>query len=596
MRLRSFQVRLLLWGWAVLLLALAAAFYYSSTLVGSELVRETETRSWKQLETVKWLLEEHESFAGEWAMDEWAKTLAAKMGSRITYIKGSDGRVIADSEVPFGQVPEMESHDNRPEVVAAREDGRGMNLRHSHTLGKDMIYVACRVSRAGGMPAGILRVAVPFSIVQARLDSLRINFLWIFLTVLLLAAGAGTYLSRNVGRSIRAFSEVARQIGEGNYSMRLRASPGGEFQPLARSVNAMAKRIEKHIQTIDEQRGQLRAMFEGMNEGVMVLDADGRLVAYNSALDEMISMPGTAVGRTPIEVCRRYEVQEVADQLLAEGGPDRAMAEIELMDGRTVDVSGVPYYENDGARKIILVFHDITVIRQAEKGLRDFVANASHQLRTPLTSIKGYSETLLDNPPAKFEDARSFLEIIVKNSDHMNKVISSMLALAKSEQVGKALQVSPVSGRDIFSRALDDLTPLGHERGIDFSVSMPDDDPLMVMGEPDGVLHVFHNLMQNAVKYSPDNGCITVEAKKQDGFVAFCVEDQGPGISKEHSLKVFERFYRVDENTIDGHGSAGLGLAICRRIVQNLGGEIWHDGYGEGARGARFCFRLKTPA
>ncbi len=596
MRLRSFQVRLLLWGWTLLLLALAAAFYYSSTLVGTELVGETESLSWKRLDAIKWLLDEHPVFSSEQSMDQWAKTLGHKMGSRITYIKSEDGRVIADSEVPFDHISEMEDHSHRPEVLAAKSDGKGLNLRHSSTLGKDMIYVACRVNRAGGMPEGILRVAVPFSQVQSRLNSLRINFLWIFLSVLLIAAGASSYLSRNVGRSIRTFSEAARQIGEGNYSMRLRASPGGEFQPLAHSVNAMAKRIEKHIQTIEEQRGQLRAMFEGMSEGVMVLDADGRLVSYNSTLDAMISMPETAIGRTPIEVCRRYEIQKIVDRLLTEEGLERDSAEIDLMDGRVVDVSGVPYYENDGARKIILVFHDITIIRQAEKGLRDFVANASHQLRTPLTSIKGYSETLLDNPPAKFEDARAFLEIIVKNSDHMNKVISSMLALAKSEQMGKALQSTPVSGQEILSRALDDLAPLGAERGVEFSVVVPDDDPLMVMGEPDGVLHVFHNLMQNAVKYSPENGTITVEARRENGFVAFSVEDQGPGISKEHSLKVFERFYRVDENTIEGHGSAGLGLAICRRIVQNLGGEIWHDGYGEDTRGARFCFRLKTPA
>ena len=119
---------------------------------------------------------------------------------------------------------------------------------------------------------------------------------------------------------------------------------------------------------------------------------------------------------------------------------------------------------------------------------------------------------------------------------------------------------------------------------------------MVVMAEADGLLHVFHNLLNNAVKYSPENGTITVSAEDDDESIVFCVEDQGPGISRKHSTKVFERFYRVDENTIDGSGSAGLGLAICRRIVKNLGGEIWHDGYGEGTRGARFCFRLNKPA
>lgn len=593
MKLRSFQMRLLLWGWAMLLLALAVAFYYSSSLVGDELVRETEHLSWQQLDTVKWLMSEHEEFVSEWSFDEWTKTLSDKLGSRITFIV-DNGRVIADSEVEFGSIAQMEDHGRRPEVIGALQDGKGMNLRYSTTLEKEMIYVACSVPAVAGLPEGVLRLAVPFSDVQERLNTLRINFLWLFLGILAAAAGLAAYLSRNMGRSIRAFSEVARQIGEGDYSMRLRSSPGGEFQPLASSVNAMAKRIERHIQTIEDQKGQLRAMFEGMNEGVMALDSDGRVISYNVAMDKMISMPETAIGRTPIEVTRRYEIQNLVDRLLSET-IDFVKAEIDLMDGRTVDVTGLPYNDHHGARKLILVFHDITVIKRAEKGLRDFVANASHQLRTPLTSIKGYSETLLDNPPQDFEGARGFLEIILKNADHMNKVISSMLALAKSEQMGKALKIVPVSGREVLHRALDDLSPLAGEQGVSFEVCIPEASGLDVMGEPDGLLHVFHNLMQNAVKYSPQGGVITVSAEVEQNSVAFCVEDQGPGISKEHSLKVFERFYRVDENTIEGHGSAGLGLAICRRIVSNFGGEIWHDGYGEDKRGARFCFRLKAP-
>lgn len=593
MRLRSFQMRILLWGWALLLFALAVAFYYSSTLVGSELVHETEELSWRQIRSVKWLMEGHHAFESEEDLDQWVKTLGKKLGSRITYI--SKGRVLADSEVPHAEVPQMEDHSHRPEVLAAEQDGEGMNLRFSTTLGKDMIYVATKMPTYAGMPEGILRLAVPFSQVQQRLNSLRTSFLWIFLAVLGIAAGLSAYFSHSISKSITSFSEVARQIGEGNYSMRLRSAPGGEFQPLARSVNAMAKRIANHIQTIEDQKGQLRAMFEGMNEGVMALDADGRLISHNSAMDTMIPMPATAVGRTPIEVTRRFEIQEIVDKLLSDPALGIVTTEIDLMDGRTVDVSGVPYRDHEGVRKLILVFHDITLIKQAEKGLRDFVANASHQLRTPLTSIKGYSETLLDNPPGNFDDARGFLEIIVKNSDHMNKVISSMLALAKSEQLGKALKICPVSGREILNRAMDDLSPLSAEFNVKLEVDLPDDDDLTVMGEPDGVLHVFHNLMQNAVKYSPKGGVVTVFVQREQESIAFCVEDQGPGISKEHSLKVFERFYRVDENTIDGHGSAGLGLAICRRIVTNLGGEIWHDGYGEDSRGARFCFRLRTP-
>jgi two-component system phosphate regulon sensor histidine kinase PhoR len=593
MKLRSFQMRILLWTWAVLLVALGVVFFYSTSIVGDELVRETERRSLNELDSIKWLIEDHQTFESEEAFAAWVDALGQRLASRITYIV--DGRVVADSDVAYSELGELDDHGGRPEVIAARETGRGSDIRRSDTLHKDMLYVARRVEGASGVPAGILRMAVPFSEVNARLAMLRENFSWIFLITLACAALVSALMSRNMSRDITAFSELARSIGEGDYAKRLRALPGGEFKPLAQSVNAMAQSFERNVRIIEDQKGQLQAVFEGMREGVMTIDTQGRIESFNGALDEMFNLPGSAVGRTPIEVTRRIEIQDLADRLLDERGEAESAIQIDLMDSRTVEVSGVPFVDHKGVRKVILVVYDITEMKRSEKSLKDFVANVSHQLRTPLTSIKGYSETLLDTPPATPEGGRGFLEIILKNADHMDKVISSMLALAKSEEVGKALALGPVSGRESMNRAVADVTPWAEERSITLKTRTPEGD-MHVLGEPDGLLHVFHNLLNNAVKYSPEGGSITISAEDDGESIVFCVEDQGPGISREHSIKVFERFYRVDENTIDGSGSSGLGLAICRRIVRNFDGEIWHDGYGEDTRGARFCFRLNKPA
>jgi two-component system phosphate regulon sensor histidine kinase PhoR len=586
-------MRILLWTWAVLLVALAVVFFYSTSIVGDELVRETERRSLNELDSIKWLIEDHQTFESEKAFAVWVDALGQRLASRITYIV--DGRVVADSDVAYGDLGELDDHGGRPEVMAARETGRGSDIRRSDTLHKDMLYVARRVEGASGVPAGILRMAVPFSEVNARLAMLRENFSWIFLITLACAALVSALMSRNMSRDITAFSELAQSIGEGDYAKRLRALPGGEFKPLARSVNAMAQSIERNVRIIEDQKGQLQAVFEGMREGVMTIDTQGRIESFNGALDEMFNLPESAVGRTPIEVTRRIEIQDLADRLLDDRGEAESAIQIDLMDARTVEVSGVPFVDHKGVRKVILVVYDITEMKRSEKSLKDFVANVSHQLRTPLTSIKGYSETLLDTPPATPEGGRDFLEIILKNADHMDKVISSMLALAKSEEVGKALALGPVSGRESMNRAVADVTPWAEERSITLKTRTPDGG-MHVLGEPDGLLHVFHNLLNNAVKYSPEGGTITISAEDDGESIVFCVEDQGPGISREHSIKVFERFYRVDENTIDGSGSSGLGLAICRRIVRNFDGEIWHDGYGEDTRGARFCFRLNKPA
>ncbi len=593
MKMRSFRMRILLWTWTVLLGAMAVIFFYSTSMVGQELIADSEARSWQELDSIRWLINEHADFSGEQEFDSWLKGLGLKLGQRISYI--SEGRVLADSEIRFLDLPEMDDHSRRPEVVESIKTGRGVNLRYSSTLNKEMIYVACLMESTRGVPKGVLRLAVPFSQVSTRLDTLRQNFIWIFLATLVVAALVSALMSRNMSRSIMTFSELARAIGEGGYAQRLRVLPGGEFKPLAESVNAMAEKIERTVQTIEDQKGQLQAIFEAMHEGVMTLDSKGRIESFNAALAEMFNMPESSLGRTPIEVSRRVELQDLVDELISDPDKGSGMAQFDLLDSRTVEVGGVSFFDQKGVRKVILVFHDITAMKRSEKGLKDFVANASHQLRTPLTSIKGYSETLLDNPPASLEDGQFFLQTILKNADHMDKVISSMLALAKSEQMGKELKLSAISGKEQLSRAVNDITPSAVERAINVDISTPEGD-LAVMAEPDGLLHVFHNLLNNAVKYSPDNGTISINVEDDGESVVFCVEDQGPGISREHSTKVFERFYRVDENTIDGSGSAGLGLAICRRIVKNFDGEIWHDGYGEGTRGARFCFRLNKSA
>lgn len=589
MRLGSFQMRILLWTWALLLLVLGVIFFYSTSIVGDELVTDTEMRSHSEIESIKWLISDHQTFASEKDFAEWVDAFGFKLGSRITYIVG--GRVIADSDVIYSELTTLDDHSTRPEIIAALKDGWGSNVRHSDTLRKDMLYVASEMSAVSGVPTGVLRLAVSFSKVSERLNVLRTNFIWIFLATLACAVLISLIMSHNMSRDIRTFSELARSIGEGNYSKRLRVLPGGEFKPLAESVNAMAQSIERSMQVVHDQKGQLQAVFQGMREGVMTLDSNGRIESYNTALEDMFNMAESSVGRTPIEVSRRVEIQDLVDDMLGESESGERAIQIDLMDSRTVEVSAEPFMDQKGVRKLILVFYDITEMKQSEKGLKDFVANASHQLRTPLTSIKGYTETLLHMPPAKPEDGQGFLETVLKNADHMDKVISSMLALAKSEQMGKKLDLVPVSAHEFMTRAISDVSPWAEEQSVAIERRTPDGG-MMVMGEVDGLLHVFHNLLNNAVKYSPDGGKITVSAEDDGESIVFSVEDQGPGISREHSTKVFERFYRVDENTIDGSGSAGLGLAICRRIVKNFGGEIWHDGYGEGTRGARFCFRL----
>lgn len=593
MQFKSFQMRILLWTWGLLLIVLAVVFFYSTSIVSSDVVEETERRSLSELNSIKWLIEEHSPFASEQEFAKWIDSLGLNLDARITYIE--QGRVIADSEMPLIEIPTMDDHSQRPEVIDAVMEGLGSNIRYSDTLQKDMLYMAMKTSGTQGVPAGVVRIAVPFSKVNSRITMLRNNFIWVFLATLMCAALVSWMVSRSMSSEITAFSELAKGIGEGDYSRRLRALPGGEFKPLAESVNAMAQNIEDNVRIIEDQKGQLQAVFEGMREGVMTIDSEGQIESFNAALSVMFRLDEETIGRMPIEVTRRYEVQELVDSLLKEPDQGESTVQTELKDNRVMEVHGVPFFDHKGVRKVVLVFYDITEIKRGEQGLKNFVANASHQLRTPLTSIKGYTETLLDQPAEDLVNGRGFLEIVLKNADHMDKVISSMLALAKSEQMGKALNLAPVPARDVLTRAVNDVAPWADDKSVKLELVVPE-GPMEVMAETDGLLHVFHNLLNNAIKYSPADTQITLSANEEADTILFCVEDEGPGIRREFSEKVFERFYRVDDNTIDGEGGSGLGLAICRRIVDNLDGEIWHDGYGQNNKGARFCFRLNKPS
>ncbi len=594
MRFHSFRVRLLFWSWTLLLVALILLFHYSISSVGENLIRETEDQARNELKAVEWIASEHPPFEDSRELDSWAKELGRRLDVRITYIVA--GRVVADTDVPYSDLASLDDHGSRAEVLEAAGGGTGIKRRNSATLGKDMIYIAKKVNVIKGASPGVLRLAVPFSDIRERLTRMRSNFLWLFMGTLCFAALLSLFLSSRLTGSIRAFSRAAQDIGRGDYKKTLRSYPGGEFRPLAEAINTMAENIQAQIRTIEDQSGQLKAMFEGMSEGVMVLDSRGRLESFNKAFDGMYPVPMSGVGMTPLELTRNLELQDAVDVLLSgEGKRESVSIQLELLDKRFLDVSVVPFLDDKGVRKLIMVFHDITAVKQSEKALRDFVANASHQLRTPLTSIKGYAEALQDAPSGDENTGRVFLGTILKNADHMNNVITSLLALAKSEQAGLKTSIAKVSVNKAADQAILDLAPKASEKGMTLVNSIDRETELQVLAEWDGLLHVLLNLLDNAIKYGPENGTIRIWAREEGGEVVVCVEDEGEGISREHREKIFQRFYRVDENLVKGDGSAGLGLAICRRIVNNFGGQIWCEGSTEpDQKGAVFCFRLKN--
>lgn len=583
-------MKILLWGWAVLLCALLLTFWFYYGTVSQELTSSSRQNTSRLLNYVRWKISHSPVNPGTPTFQNEIKELGSHLDIRITYIK--NGKVLADSDVKASRLPELDDHSNRPEVIAAETGEIGKNIRNSKTLQTRMLYVA----KSMGNDGEFIRLALPYSVIGERLDRVMIHF-----SVLLgiLAVGSAIlliFIGKRTTSAVREVSATAQAIGEGDYSKRIRVIPGGEYKLMANSINTMAKKINGHIRIIEDQRNQLDAMFENMTEGIMVLDPQGKIESVNKSMTNLV--PGTQkfVGRMPLEILTRHEIQDAVDKILKHGcEKDSDSLIVDLADGRSMNVTICSYEDYKNRRKLILVFHDISEVRRIEKILRDFVSNASHQLRTPLTSIKGYAETLIDNPPPDQKILKKFLGTILDNADHMSKVITGMFALARSEYSGKKLRTKPTDLQKCISLSMAHLKSLAEQKNI--YLGKNEIPQINVTGTSEGLVQIFDNLIENAIKYAPENTEVIIHAGTDANDAIIKVVDKGPGIAAADREHIFERFFKLDENAV-GHGSSGLGLALCRSLARNFNGDIWVESPVDAATdtGSSFCVKLPVAA
>uniref|UniRef100_I2Q790 histidine kinase n=1 Tax=Desulfovibrio sp. U5L TaxID=596152 RepID=I2Q790_9BACT len=428
---------------------------------------------------------------------------------------------------------------------------------------------------------------------------------------LVLAGAVFWFLGRRLSGSLAEVIAVARAIGDGDYRHRLHLSPGGGLAALAEAINHMARRIESHIATITDQKTQLEAILYGMREGVMVLDAAGKVRVANPALLRIAPGPGSVAGRRPIEVAPSPELQLACDRLLGDGDCPPALAvEVELGPGRFYEVSLVRLGREPAGHShepgAVLVFHDVSETRRLSRVRRDFAANVTHEMRTPLTSIKGYAETLLAAAPELAPEKRRFLDVILKNANHMSKMVGDILTLARLEEEpavagpdagGQAAAAAKPKARAEAAAALSDAVrecePLAEARGVVFDNRLPAGG-LAVACDSGQLTQVWRNLLENATRFAPEGSPIVMTAEPDPAgeSVTFGVLDKGPGIPPEERQRVFERFYRVERHRSKTPGSTGLGLAIAKHIVERHGGRIWVDRARGEMTGAAFHFTL----
>ncbi len=488
------------------------------------------------------------------------RRLSNQTKHRITLID-KDGWVRADSDFPPGQLPPIENHGGRPEVRAALGGTRGVAQRRSETVGRLLMYVAV----PGG--PGVVRVAAGLD----QVDDVVHRAQRAVAGAALLALVIGTIVAATAGRSI---AQPLVEIGSAAQAIAAGAPPRfprsgiPDIDRLVQALREMHQQLADRFEELRREQAETAALVESMVEGVIAADERGRIVTANPAARRLLgyehgeALPGLR------ELFRVKAAREVVDVVL-EGRPvqDRELEMddgIYLMNARPLPAGGA-----------VLVIHDLTAIRRLEAMRRDFVANVSHELKTPLTSISGYAETLLFDTPDS-ETTRRFLSTILSNARRMQRLVDNLLDLAKIETGHWQPEREPVDLAAAARETWAELRDRETARSLDFQVDVAD-EAATVIADADAVGQVLTNLLENAVRYTPPGGRIVCRSRRENGGIAVSVSDNGVGIVREHLPRIFERFYRSDPSRSRDEGGTGLGLAIVKHMVEAHGGKVSAD-------------------
>ena len=528
--------------------------------------------------------------------------LSARALARVTVI-APDGQVLADSAVSDSNLPTVENHLARPEIQQAIASGRGTDLRTSHTTGERTLYLAIGLNSANqATPSGFLRLGLPMTAFDREVDKLHRNLAIAFGVAFVIALALSVWLARSITQPLSNIAIAAQQLAKGDHAVRIRTGSRDEVGLLADTLNHMTDQLKSKIDELSEDRAQLLAMLTSMVEGVMVLDCRGRVLQVNPALERMFDVTRIeARGHPCSDVFRHPQLDTLVSTVLTK----RVNEEDEILlhpNGRCLHIeASVTACDRENEACAVLVFHDVTELRRLENIRKDFVANVSHELRTPLTSIKGYIEALLDGAKDDPDISAKFLDIILKQSDRLNLILEDLLQLSKIESGQVLFKREPLHIRRVIERTLAMIKPLADKKGHRLA-SFVDDELPAVLGDEDRLTQVMSNLLDNAVKYTPERGTITVAAHpasddaEQPALVTaveLSVTDTGIGIPEQDRPRVFERFYRVDKARSRELGGTGLGLAIVRHIVEGQGGRVWVE--ANTPTGSRFVVRLPVP-
>lgn len=586
-RLRvSFQLKVFLAAGSAAVLALLVA----GLLLTTSMSRDTDARIERGLVSQARLAAELlgrqlDATTDIATLDAEADRMGDLLGARVTLI-AADGRVVGDSAESIAALASLENHASRPEVLAATASGVGIARRYSDTLRIDMLYVAVRTAHRS---IAFIRIALPLTDVREQTRTIVTATLTASGVALLGALLIAYSVAGRMGHRVRAIAGIAHRYRQGDLTPPRLDYGDDELGVVARALDDSVQELGGRLAELARDRGRMASILAGMIEGVIVIDAQGRLQLVNGAAQQMLKLDDAPIGRHYLETIRHPTIADMLTAALSDRTPDSAELAPPREPTRTLIVRAAPTTAGQ-AHGAVMVLHDITELKRADRIRRDFVANVSHELRTPLTAIRGYVEALSEGD-ADENERDKFLEIIMRHTLRMERLVKDLLRLARLDAGQETLEMVPCDVRALVQSVITDMSALFEARRQRLEVSVSSGAE-HVRADQAKLHDVLRNLLANASSYAPEGTSIGVVAERAGDRILLTVQDEGPGIPEADLTRVFERFYRVDKSRARDPGGTGLGLAIVKHLVELHGGNVTVT--NRQPSGARFTIDLKA--
>jgi two-component system, OmpR family, phosphate regulon sensor histidine kinase PhoR len=565
------QKKIVAYIMSVLLITLIISSFFIARTIENQNLANIEEKLVSESTILSQVLSEDEQLVDINNMKTFLTEVSDKLQIRITVID-TKGKVLGETSYDPSQ---MSNHLQRPEIQTALNNRVGKDIRFSSTGKKDFLYIAQPIYKDGSI-IGVVRLSTPMSDIKGIMKSINFNLIIAMIPGLLLSLFLVYRITISITRPIKEIKDAAVDITQGKLDRSINIVRNDEIGELAKAIDFMADSLKDKIYSIKDKNTKMEAILSSVVNGIIAVDSNKRILFINPMAQQMLNInEGDVEGKHLLQVIRNNKIDNMLRDILENKGFEENEITVNYPFEKVfrLNSNAIRYPESHEIIGIIIIIQDITEIKRLEKIRSDFVANVSHELKTPLTSIKGFVETLKAGAIEDHDTAIRFLSIIEDEADRLNRLISDILSLSLLENKKNKAIYEVINTADKIKEIVSLLQSQAASKNIDLNARV-EADINKLMGDPDHFKQMLINIVDNAVKYTPEGGAIEVKAYNSGNDVIISVKDNGIGIPKEHISRLFERFYRVDPSRSRNVGGTGLGLAIVKHIIMQFDGKI----------------------